>query len=162
MFNRTQIKIVEFCAEECRRQESGEVSVARMVRAYSDACEWSLELGRKPDETYLMMLANAIEPVKNRWAGEENNYRRVTVSFANGNLAIDPYTVPFAMGSLMLHGDLLMKENPEGWVHEFLRIHPFLDGNGRVAAIVWNWLNGTLKNPVVYPEQDWSQDARNL
>lgn len=43
------------------------------------------------------------------------------------------------------------QEVADYFAHEFLKVHPFADGNGRIASLVWNSLNGFLKNPQPMP-----------
>lgn len=156
LFSLTQFAVIKFCAQECERQQSGEVSVYNMLQAYDLAYGWNNDLGRSPDETYLMMLAHSIEPVKNGFTfGSDNNYRLVPVGFANGNQGEAVKLLPRLMQQLFTVGADMMRDEPELWVKELLRIHPFVDGNGRCAAILWNWLNGTLSDPVPYPQQEW-------
>lgn len=40
---------------------------------------------------------------------------------------------------------------PEEFYKEFMMVHPFVDGNGRTGKVVYNWMKGTLDNPVFPP-----------
>lgn len=39
----------------------------------------------------------------------------------------------------------------DSWTKQLLEIHPWVDGNGRVASILRNWLLRTLENPTIMP-----------
>ena len=45
----------------------------------------------------------------------------------------------------------IVTDEVDGFVKQLLDIHPFADGNGRTASIVYNWLMGSLDNPVPLP-----------
>ena len=54
-----------------------------------------------------------------------------------------------------LCGFLPELDTPEAigeWIRQFLVIHPFVDGNGRTALVLYNWLLGTLDDPQKYPD----------
>jgi hypothetical protein len=152
MLDSVQLNIVRFCADECDRQQSGELSVARMVEAYEFA-DAVLSEGRPIDEYAMMKIAYIIDP-RNKFTLNDN-YRCTTVVFANGNEGANYFQVPRLMNQLFTEGVDMMRDDPEAWVKELLRIHPWVDGNGRCAAIMWNWLNGTMIDPVPYPQQEW-------
>lgn len=142
--------IVKFCAGECERQQSGEMSVYHMVCAYGRtmSINCSAAFGKNGPsvnsvEDVIMTIGKTLEPVKN-----SGGYRITSVRFANGTQAIPARNIPDAMQSLCHNGNLL---TPEEFCKEFMDIHPFIDGNGRTGAIVYNWMYNTMENPIAMP-----------
>jgi hypothetical protein len=73
------------------------------------------------------------------------------------NLMSPPNTVewekvPQGMTSLVSNGQLL---SAAGFIKEFLTIRPFVDGNGRVAALLFNYRLGCLASDHLVPLPNW-------
>lgn len=134
---------IRWCAEECERQQSGELSVSNMCDALFFA-RGTYNVVRLIDLLEIQILGQMIEPVKNK-----NGFRGVPVHFADMSKALDAPMIVSALKSLIEHGNSL---SPTEWYKEFESIHPFIDGNGRVGAILFNVKNGTLKNPITPPD----------
>lgn len=141
--NAVSFEILQFCAEECQRQQTDALAVLRMCKAYDEF----LMLGTMREEISqpeIHHLALTIEPDVTR-AG----YRKVPVFFKVADFAVEPGLIVQAMTSLLKHqAEVTAKE----FYQEFERIHPYVDGNGRVGAILYNWKNHTLLHPVTPPE----------
>jgi hypothetical protein len=132
MFNKQQLAVVRFCAEECVRQHTGPEAVAWMVNAYQYAASTLQQLraqGAQLEEEHILTLVTMIEPEVNC-----NGFRTTLVRFADGTvLRVQDHATP------------------EQFYQEYEEIHPCDDGNGRAGAILFNLLRGTLDNPVVPP-----------
>ena len=138
---------VRFCAEECKRQQSGELSVYHMAQAFAYLLSRSQEKDHERNVTpgLLIVLAMTIEPEKNA-----KGFRLVPVRFKNFSFGIDANLIPQSITSLCDHGQYGL--TTDRFYEELMRIHPFIDGNGRVGALVWNYLNRTLDNPTCPPD----------
>jgi Fic family protein len=78
-------------------------------------------------------------------AGE---WRKVGVRVGN-RICPPPQDVPGMMSQwakALVSG--MFDSNDAAYV-EFEMIHPFADGNGRTGKILFNWLNGTLDEPIL-------------
>ena len=151
MNKNNELNVVMFCAAECERQQSGERSVAKMFSAYLYAYHTiDVDGIESLNEPFIMtqFVNNVALLVDQR---NVNGYRTTPVRFANFCFAINACNIPFALNSLYnAYAD--QNVTTDEFVKEFLDVHPFVDGNGRTAAIIYNALNGTMDNPVTLPD----------
>jgi len=131
--------VVRWATMECQRQHTDPNGVWRMIQAWDFTM--TCVAGSPFAESDIVWIAGIVEP-------QNHGYRTTPVSFPNGNFAMNAANVPRAMDMLYAHGD---RTNPDAFVKEFLDIHPFEDGNGRTASIMYNLLRGTMSNPRMLP-----------
>ena len=93
----------------------------------------SPEIFEDPEKTenFALLIASLIEP------RNKKGYRRVPVTFGPGKPpAMDAEQVPGAMQGLWRAFSEQIAD-PDEWYHEFEKIHPLEDGNGRLGDIMW-------------------------
>jgi hypothetical protein len=146
--NLTQIATV--AAGEAERQQVGLTGLADLLRAYEYAYSNS-KLGLAPTKVSVHALGSLVEP------STYGQFRFTPVTFRNGGSSAHPERVSALMNSLFEYvpGPNNLEPYIYAWVKEFLWIHPFTDGNGRVAWILYNWLMNSLDSPVPLPEFGW-------
>lgn len=135
------LTIVRFCAEEVERQGRTAIQVPGMVEAWLDA-RTVRPFQDKIYEDDILRWASMIEDCNQR------GYRSVAVRVGN-RLCPNPLVVPNMMKRLFEYQDNM---TPEEITKEFLDIHPFLDGNGRVSAILYCYVLDRLDSPTRAPD----------
>lgn len=141
------LEIVKYCAEEVARQGRGPIQVFNMIDAWVYAMEPAqyvtphsyYALG---SPAFIALLGHLVEPTKNNGA-----FRGCGVRV--GDVVCPPPNE--VKGLIDRYIDALPRMSPAEAYKEFERIHPFVDGNGRVGKIVFNMVNKTLDHPVMPP-----------
>ena len=164
-FSETQWNVLKFCAEECKRQHSGEVSVYDMVVACNEAMAYKTG---EPDNVltnnFIEQIGMLVEPIDNA-----KGFRKVPIGIWDGYTWIEKAKwdrVPELLETLLssyYEGALGHQEEysapinskiesaEDEFYFEYENIHPFFDGNGRSGKILYNYLKGTLSSPQMPP-----------
>jgi hypothetical protein len=136
------LAIVKFCSEEVDRQGRGAIQVWNMVEAWDYVMRQNASRKQLPTTAVIQECGHLIEPTKN-----DGGWRKCGVR-------VGSYVAPVAkeVPSLMRkYAATLSGISPAEAYLALMKIHPLLDGNGRLGKIVFNWLNGTLDSPVMPP-----------
>ena len=186
-----ELHIIKYCAEECFRQGSGEVSVYDMCNAwqwaqekweYCPTCAYAYKednaefphdrLQQPIDLEFIEHLGKLVEPVDNK-----NGFRRIPIGVNDPNfgwiekaswervpILLEMLLDSYYLGLLKTDAEdaatgdphyrdwnNLSKTAEDQFYYEYENIHPFRDGNGRTGKIIYNYLCGTLDNPIMPP-----------
>lgn len=142
-------RVVDYCAQECAWQGSGELSVAWMVEGWRYAHRYR----RRPITlTHVLALGRIVEPRYNL-----GGLRRCGVR-VGWDVKMDWQLVPAALKRLIANQPAGEAEVTE-WFRQYEEIHPWRDGNGRTGSLLYNWQRGSLAEPVHVPNL-WNDPRR--
>ena len=118
----------KWAVAEVRRQGKPDTAAKDLIAGWRRARSITGDL----TEIDIIEIHALIEP------GVRSGFRTTEVIFLGGGSANKATTIPRQMEQLVNSG--LHKSDPEEFVRQFLRIHPFEDGNGRTAVVLLNHL----------------------
>lgn len=91
-----------------------------------------------------------IRPIGSNWQDIERHLSILLESYYDQSLPITEGSLHWA-GTYRAEPDSLVKSPEDMFYKMYEEIHPFSDGNGRTGKILYNYLCGTLENPIWPP-----------
>lgn len=148
-----QLNVKEWCREQCIRQHA---TTPRDFLGMEYA--WGYAKTVEDNPVTIQNIKRIAEYVDSA-ANPGGRFRTGPAVFMDGGTAAPAQDIETRLVSLLSwlndedpFADRPSTATPEEFYRELMYIHPFKDGNGRVGALVYNWLNGTLDGPVNPPE----------
>lgn len=139
------MKILEYIQHESERQSATLEETINMVEAW----RYVRDFQSFPNIATIAHIAYLINGTRTT--------RTMPAVFNQGRPALDARLIPraltrwheYAPQALAASDDL--NETVDEFTKEFLEIHPFADGNGRVASLLYNYMRGTIMDPAPLP-----------
>ena len=145
--------VVNYAAQECFWQQSGEMSVAWMIEGWRHAHRHRFKLIKLRD---VLQLGRVVEPRSNL-----DGLRKVGVR-VGWDIKLDWELVPDALDKLIKNQPSpvrVTEADATEWFRQYEEIHPWRDGNWRTGSILYNWLRGSLSEPI-HPPNLWDDPRR--
>lgn len=142
--NLNLVHIATRAVAECERQHVGLERLHTLLAGY----EYAVNHATDPfTYEFIMTLGGLVEP------DNQGRSRITPVTFTRSvSKAANHAEVDRLLGNLITYGDEMSAEE---WLKQFLFIHPFVDGNGRTAWVLYQMLKGTLEDPLPLPYFDF-------
>ena len=144
LFTDYQLAIITFCANECRRHNSGELSVAGMVAAWEYAVQ-HYSVVQEITEDDIAAMAKLIDPDRN-----SRGYRQAPMHFGDF-VVLKPEDVSKNVAALIADPRAV---TPSEFYLRYRGLHPHTGGNALLGSLLFNVLNGTLYCPEEPPRFD--------
>lgn len=148
------LAIASVAAGEAERQRVGFEGFMRLLRAYRMAMAIHGYAGSELSEDVVRMLVGVVEPLT------LGAWRKWPLQFPPN--ACDHALIPRAMQGWILQANEVMKGDYSSFysrtaatdiaIREFLVIHPFVDGNGRMAWLLRTWMLYQWDDPEPLPD----------
>lgn len=152
IFDRSSLRILQFCAEEVAYQHEGALAIAGYFEAWKHALDCQ-SAGRILDVELLNELAAKIEPA----VSVGGSYRTRAARIGGKVVGSSPRRIRSDMSALDAELQFFACHVPtENYARHvagthlyerFLTIHPRVNGNDREGKLLYNWIAGKLEMP---------------
>ena len=138
------VGIAECAARECVRQNVGLDRLSLLIASYAVLACKSGDL--KPN--FAQYIAGCIEP------DNKGQFRKTPVTFANGGSSANWQDIP-RQWQILFDNQPSDEISSTNWLRHLLWVHPFSDGNGRLAWLLWNYYSGDMSHALPLPDFGW-------